>query len=55
MLWHVYHIPEIYWKTGEVKMTRYPKKCRRQWRSKQEKSGWQKQKKEEKEEEERKQ
>ena len=28
-------------------MTRYPKECRKQWRPKQEKLGWEKQKKEE--------
>ena len=29
MLWLAYHSPEIDWKTGEVKMTRYPKECRK--------------------------
>ena len=41
------HNSEIDWRTGEVRMTRYPEKCRKQWRLKQEKSGWQKQKKKE--------
>ena len=35
------------WKTGEVKMTRCPEKYGRQWRLKQGKSGWQKQKEKE--------
>ena len=35
------------WKIGEVRMTRCPEECGKQWRLKQEKSGWQKQKKEE--------
>ena len=39
--------PEINWKTGEVKMTKYLKECKKQQRSKQEKTGWQKQKEEE--------
>ena len=34
MLWLAYHNPEIDWKTGEVKMTRCPEKCRKQWRPK---------------------
>jgi len=36
------HNPEIDWKTGEVKMTRYPKKYGKQWRLKQENLVWQK-------------
>ena len=35
------------WKTEEVKIMRYPDECRRQWKPKQEKLGWQKQKEEE--------
>jgi len=42
---------EIDWKTGEVKMTRCPEECGRQWRSVQGKSGWKKQKEEETKEE----
>ena len=30
MPWLARHNPKINWKTGEVKMTRYPEKCRRQ-------------------------
>ena len=30
MLWLACHNPEIDWRTGEVKMTRCPKECRRQ-------------------------
>jgi len=30
MLWLARHNPKIDWKTGEVKMTRCPEKCRRQ-------------------------
>ena len=37
--WLVYHNLEVDWRTEEVKMTRYPKKCRRKWRLKQEKLG----------------
>ena len=40
--------PEIYWRTGEVKITRCPKEYGKQQRLKQEKSGQQKQKEEEK-------
>ena len=43
MPWLTHHNPEIDWKTGEVKMTRCPEECGKQWRPKQEKSGWQKQ------------
>jgi len=32
MLWLARHNPEINWRTGEVKMTRYPKECGKQWR-----------------------
>ena len=51
MPWLAHHNSEIDWKTGEVKMTRCPEKCRRQWRLEQEKSGWQKQKEEKAKEE----
>ena len=47
MPWLARHNPEINWRTGEVKMTRCPEECGKQWRPKQGKSGWQKQKKEE--------
>ena len=32
MPWLECHNPEIDWKTGEVKMTRCPEECGRQWR-----------------------
>ena len=51
MLWLACHNPEIDWRTGEVKMTRCPEECGKQWRLKQEKPGWQKQREEEKKEE----
>ena len=35
-----HHNSEIDWRMGEVKMTRYPDKCGKQWRLKQGKSGW---------------
>jgi len=47
MLWLACHNPEIDWRTGEVKMTRYLEECRKQWRPVQGKSGWEKQKEEE--------
>ena len=47
MLWLVYHNLEIDWRTGEVKMTRYPEECGKQWRLVQGKSEWEKQKEEE--------
>jgi len=34
ILWLAYHNPEIDWKTGEVKMTKCPEKCGKQWRPK---------------------
>jgi len=37
---------------GEVKMTRYPEECSKQWKLKQGKLGWQKQKEKEKKEKE---
>jgi len=39
MLWLVHHNPEIDWRTGEVKMTRCPEECGKQWRPTQGKSG----------------
>ena len=51
MLWLAHHNPKIDQKTGEVKITRCPEECGRQWRPKQGKLGWQKQKEEEKKEE----
>jgi len=51
MLWLACHNPEINWKTGEVKMTRCPEECGKQWRPVQGKSGWEKQKEEEAREE----
>ena len=47
MPWLACYNPEINWKTGEVKMTRCPEECGKQWRPVQGKSGWEKQKKEE--------
>ena len=51
ILWLAYHNPEIDWRIGEVKMTRYLEECGKQWRQVQEKSGWEKQKEEEAKEE----
>jgi len=51
MPWLARHNPEIDWRTGEVKMMRCPKKCEKQWRPVQRKSGWEKQKEEEVKEE----
>ena len=51
MLWLECHNPEIDWKTGEVKMTRCPEECGKQWRPVQGKLGWEKQKEEEAKEE----
>ena len=51
MPWLAHHNPEIDWRTGEVKMTRCPEKCGKQWRPVQGKSGWEKQKEEEAKEE----
>ena len=51
MLWLARHNPEIDWRTGEVKMTRCPVECGKQWRPVQGKSGWEKQKEEEAKEE----
>jgi len=46
MPWLARHNPEIDWKTWEVKMTRCPEECGKQWRLVQGKSGWEKQKEE---------
>jgi len=51
MPWLACHNPEIDWRTGEVKMTRCPEECGKQWRPVQGKSGWEKQKEEEAKEE----
>ena len=51
MPWLERHNPEIDWKTGEVKMTRYPEEYGRQWRPVQGKLGGEKQKEEEAREE----
>jgi len=51
MPWLVHHNSKIDWRTGEVKITRCPEECGKQWRPKQGKLGWQKQKKEEAKEE----
>ena len=45
MPWLAHHNSEIDWRIGEVKMTRCPEECGRQWRPIQGKSGWKKQKK----------
>ena len=47
MPWLAYHNPTINWRTGEVKMTRCPEECGKQWRPVQGKSGWEKQEEEE--------
>ena len=54
MLWLAHYNPEIDWKIGEVKMIRCSEEYGKQWRLKQGKSGWQKQKEEERKEEARK-
>jgi len=46
MPWLAHHNSEINWRTGEVKMTRCPKECGKQWRPVQGKLGWEKQKEE---------
>jgi len=51
MLWLARHNPEIDWRIGEVKMTRCPEECGKQWRPVQGKSGWKRQKEEEAKEE----
>ena len=45
--WLAYYNPKIDLKTGEVKIIRCLEECGKQWRPKQGKLGWQKQKKEE--------
>jgi len=47
ILWLACHNPEIDWRTGEVKITRCPEECGKQWRLVQGKLGWEKQKEEE--------
>jgi len=42
ILWLACHNSEIDWRTEEVKMTRCPEKCKKQWRPKQGKLRWQK-------------
>ena len=42
MPWLACHNPEIDWRTEEVKMTRCPEECEKQWRPVQGKSGWEK-------------
>ena len=51
MPWLARYNPEIDWRTREVKMTRCPEECGKQWRPEQGKSGWEKQKEEEAKEE----
>jgi len=51
MPWLAHYNPEIDWRTEEVKMTRCPEECGKQWRLVQGKSGWEKQKEEEAKEE----
>ena len=41
MPWLARHNPDIDWRTGEVKMTRCPDECGKQWRPKQGKPEWQ--------------
>ena len=54
MLWLTHHNPEIDWRIGGVKMMRCLEEYGMQWRPKQGKQGWEKQKEEEKKEKERK-
>ena len=51
ILWLARHNPKIDWRTVEVKMTRCPEECSKQWRPVQGKSEWEKQKEEEAKEE----
>jgi len=51
ILWLACYNSEINWKMGEVKMTRCPEECRKQWRLVQGKLEWEKQKEEEAKEE----
>jgi len=46
MPWLTCHNPEINWGIEKMKMTRCPEKCGKQWRLKQGKPEWLKQKKE---------
>ena len=44
MPWLRHHNPEINWRTGEVKMMRYPNECGKKWKTgRQMKPGWKKQ------------
>ena len=47
MPWLAHHNPEIDWRSEEVKMTRCPEECGKQWRLVQGKLVWEKQKEEE--------
>ena len=47
MPWLVRHNPEIDWRIGEVRITRCPEECGKQWRPMQRKSGWERQREEE--------
>jgi len=40
MLWLACHNPEIDWKMEEIKMTRCPEECGKQWKLTQGKLGW---------------
>jgi len=51
MLWLARHNSKIDWRMEEVKMTRCPEECGKQWRPVQGKSGWEKKKEEEVKEE----
>jgi len=51
MLWLECNNLEINWRTEEVKMTRCPEECGKQWRLMQGKLGWEKQKEEKAKEE----
>jgi len=42
MPWLAHHNSEIDWRTGEVKITRCPEECGKQWRLVQGKLGWEK-------------
>jgi len=47
MPWLACHNPEIDWRTGEVRITRCPEECGKQWRPIQGKSGWERRREEE--------
>jgi len=51
ILWLTHYNHKINWRIGKVKMTRCSEECEKQWRPKQGKSGWQKQKEKEEREE----